>query len=93
MAHKRTGGITKNGRDSKSKRLGLKCYKHNIAHPGYILVRQRGTKYAAGKGTILAKDYSIHAVISGVITFKTVRAKKTISVIASNESRTRTCEL
>ncbi|AHL30894.1 MAG: putative 50S ribosomal subunit protein L27 [Candidatus Hodgkinia cicadicola] len=81
MAHKRTGGTTKNGRDSKSKRLGLKCYKHNIAHPGFILIRQRGTKYLAGKGAFLAKDYTIHALISGVIVFTNIKNKKVINVI------------
>lgn len=81
MAHKRTAGTTKNGRDSKSKRLGLKCYKHNIAHPGFVLIRQRGTKYLAGKGASLAKDYTIHALISGVIVFTNVKNKKAINVL------------
>ncbi|ATW06053.1 50S ribosomal subunit protein L27 [Candidatus Hodgkinia cicadicola] len=93
MAHKRAGGTTKNGRDSKSKRLGLKCYKNNIAHPGFVLIRQRGTKYLAGKGAFLAKDYTIHALISGVIVFRTIKNKKVVSVINSNGSRIRTCDL
>ncbi|XXN13786.1 MAG: 50S ribosomal protein L27 [Candidatus Hodgkinia cicadicola] len=80
MAHKRTGGTTKNGRDSRSKRLGLKHYKANIARPGYVLVRQRGTKFVAGKGTFLAKDYTIHALSSGTITFRTIKNKKVISI-------------
>ncbi|AUG33785.1 50S ribosomal subunit protein L27 [Candidatus Hodgkinia cicadicola] len=87
MAHKRAGGTTKNGRDSKSKRLGLKCYKHNIAHPGYVLIRQRGTKYLAGKGAFLAKDYTIHALISGAVVFRTIKSKKIVSVISSQREQ------
>ncbi|ATY93444.1 50S ribosomal subunit protein L27 [Candidatus Hodgkinia cicadicola] len=83
MAHKRTGGTTKNGRDSNSKRLGIKSYKNNWARPGYILIRQRGTKWLAGKGTFLAKDHTIHSLVSGFITFKTVKKKKMITVVTT----------
>ncbi|XXM90134.1 50S ribosomal protein L27 [Candidatus Hodgkinia cicadicola] len=92
MAQKHTGGITKNGRDSQSKRLGLKQYKNNIVYPGYILLRQRGTKYLAGEGTSLAKDYSVHALIKGTVAFRTTNKKKTITV-TNNGNRTRTCDL
>ncbi|WGS83351.1 MAG: 50S ribosomal protein L27 [Candidatus Hodgkinia cicadicola] len=94
MAHKRTGGTTRNGRDSKSKTLGLKAYKNNTAHPGFVLIRQRGTKYHPGRGTALGKDHTIHAVVHGLILFKARPNKTTVSVkptSTANGSRNRTC--
>ncbi|XXM93640.1 50S ribosomal protein L27 [Candidatus Hodgkinia cicadicola] len=94
MAHKRTGGTTKNGRDSKSKRLGLKTYTNNTAHPGFVLIRQKGTKYHPGMGTALGKDHTIHAVVHGLISFKARMRNTTVSVkptSAFNGSRNRTC--
>ncbi|MGP1916596.1 MAG: 50S ribosomal protein L27 [Candidatus Hodgkinia cicadicola] len=69
MAHKRTGGACKNGRDSRSKRLGVKTYGRNLAKPGCILVRRRGPAWKAGKGATLAKDYTIVALVAGQVTF------------------------
>jgi large subunit ribosomal protein L27 len=70
MAHKKGQGSTENGRDSKSKRLGIKLYGGQVAKAGNIIVRQRGTKYHAGENAYLGKDYTIHAAIDGRIQFR-----------------------
>ncbi|MFP3037644.1 MAG: 50S ribosomal protein L27 [Candidatus Hodgkinia cicadicola] len=69
LAHKRTGGTCKNGRDSCSKRLGAKAYECNFVKPGCILMRQRGSTWKAGRGTTLAKDYTIMAATSGQVQY------------------------
>ncbi|MFP3039002.1 MAG: 50S ribosomal protein L27 [Candidatus Hodgkinia cicadicola] len=78
MAHKRTGGVCKNGRDSSSKRLGIKTYGSNIVKPGYILVRQRGAIWKGGDGVLTSKDYTIIAAIDGLVTF--LANKKVVTV-------------
>ena len=62
MAHKKGAGSTKNGRDSVSKRLGIKVYGNQIVKPGDIIVRQRGLKFKPGKGVLVGRDYTIYAV-------------------------------
>ncbi|MCB0662914.1 MAG: 50S ribosomal protein L27 [Saprospiraceae bacterium] len=69
MAHKKGMGSSDNGRDSKSKRLGVKMYGGQVAKAGNILVRQRGTKFHAGENVYLSKDFSIHAKIDGTVNF------------------------
>ncbi|CAJ1959055.1 unnamed protein product [Sphenostylis stenocarpa] len=69
-AHKKGAGSTKNGRDSQSKRLGVKIYGDQVAKPGSIIVRQRGTKFHAGKNVGLGKDYTIFSLIDGVVKFE-----------------------
>ncbi|XP_057458486.1 50S ribosomal protein L27, chloroplastic [Lotus japonicus] len=69
-AHKKGAGSTKNGRDSESKRLGVKIYGDQVAKPGSIIVRQRGTKFHAGKNVGLGKDYTIFSLIDGVVKFE-----------------------
>lgn len=69
-AHKKGAGSTKNGRDSQSKRLGVKIYGDQVAKPGAIIVRQRGTKFHAGKNVGLGKDYTIFSLIDGVVKFE-----------------------
>jgi large subunit ribosomal protein L27 len=69
MAHKKGEGKVKNGRDSHSKRLGLKIFGGDVANPGNIIARQRGTTYHPGKGVMLGKDHTIFAVVAGVVTF------------------------
>ncbi len=76
MAHKKAGGSTKNGRDSNSKRLGMKLYAGQAVKSGNIIVRQRGTKFFPGKNTRLGKDYTIFATADGVINFSEKRLKK-----------------
>lgn len=70
MAHKKGEGKVKNGRDSHSKRLGIKIYGGDVAIPGNIIVRQRGTNYHPGQGVMMGKDHTIFSVIEGVVTFK-----------------------
>ena len=69
MAHKKGEGKVKNGRDSHSKRLGIKLFGGEVAMPGNILVRQRGTNYHAGRGVEVGKDHTLFAVIEGKVKF------------------------
>lgn len=69
MAHKKGEGSTQNGRDSISKRLGVKLFGGQLARAGNIIVRQRGTKYHIGKNTYMGKDYTIHAKVDGIVEF------------------------
>ena len=69
MAHKKAGGSSKNGRDSESKRLGVKRYGGENVIPGNIIVRQRGTKFHPGTNVGLGKDYTIFATTEGQVTF------------------------
>nr|ARW64072.1 ribosomal protein L27 [Chondria sp. (in: red algae)] len=70
MAHKKGSGSTKNGRDSNSKRLGLKKYGGHLVKPGNIIVRQRGNKFKQGANVGQGKDYTIFALITGVVKFE-----------------------
>ncbi len=81
MAHKKGVGSSDNGRDSKSKRLGVKLYAGQHAVAGNILIRQRGTRYGAGVNTYYSKDYTVHAKIDGVVAFKKGKDDKTIIYI------------
>ncbi len=81
MAHKKGGGSSRNGRDSKSKRLGVKRFGGERVTSGSILVRQRGTKFKPGNNVGLGRDYTIFATIDGYVKFETIRDKrKQISV-------------
>ncbi|MBT3314125.1 MAG: 50S ribosomal protein L27 [Anaerolineae bacterium] len=81
MAHKTGGGSTSNGRDSKSKRLGVKRYAGEHVISGNILVRQRGTRIKPGKNVGLGKDHTIFAVIEGTVMFDITRGRKRINVV------------
>jgi large subunit ribosomal protein L27 len=84
MAHKKGGGSTSNGRDSNSKRLGVKRYGGEQVIPGNIIVRQRGTKFHPGSGVGIGRDHTIFAVTTGFVTFERIRGKrgrKQISVL------------
>ncbi|HMS51451.1 MAG: 50S ribosomal protein L27 [Sphingobacteriales bacterium] len=86
MAHKKGQGSTKNGRDSQSKRLGVKLYGGQVAIPGNIIVRQRGTKFHPGLNVGIGKDHTIFATAEGVVQFETKRNDRTyISVVAAAE--------
>ncbi len=76
MAHKKAGGSTSNGRDSISKRLGVKKFGGEIAIPGNILVRQRGTKFHAGNNVGMGKDHTLFALTEGKVTFAVKGALK-----------------
>ena len=82
MAHKKGKGSTKNGRDSQSKRLGVKRFGGESVSAGSILVRQRGTAFLPGKNTGLGKDHTIFATTNGTIEFSFAKKnKKMIHVI------------
>lgn len=82
MAHKKGKGSTKNGRDSQSKRLGVKCFGGQAVIPGNIIVRQRGTQFLPGDNVGMGKDYTIFAKESGQVQFTFVRKnKQKISVV------------
>ncbi|WCJ17938.1 50S ribosomal protein L27 chloroplastic [Euphorbia peplus] len=82
MAHKKGAGSTKNGRDSKGQRLGVKIYGDQVAKPGAIIVRQRGTKFHPGKNVGIGKDHTIFSLIDGLVKFEKFgpEHKKKISV-------------
>lgn len=83
MAHKKAGGSTRNGRDSESKRLGVKRFGGEQVRAGSILVRQRGTRFHAGVNVGLGRDHTLFAKADGRVTFqiKGERARKYISVL------------
>ena len=84
MAHKKGGGSTRNGRDSKAKRLGVKRYDTEVVTAGSILVRQRGTKIHPGNHVGMGRDHSIFSLVKGKVQFKTSKLNRTkISVIPS----------
>ncbi|MAB24593.1 50S ribosomal protein L27 [Pseudomonas neustonica] len=70
MAHKKAGGSTRNGRDSESKRLGVKMYGGQTIIPGNIIVRQRGTEFHPGKNVGMGKDHTLFAKAEGVVKFE-----------------------
>jgi len=82
MAHKKGVGSSKNGRESESKRLGVKIFGGQKAIAGNIIVRQRGTKHHPGKNTFMGKDHTIHAAIDGIVKFEKKKGGKSyISII------------
>jgi large subunit ribosomal protein L27 len=76
MAHKKGEGKVKNGRESESKRLGIKIYGGQKAIPGNIIVRQRGTKHHPGQNVGIGKDHTLFALTAGVVVFKKGRENK-----------------
>lgn len=81
MAHKKAGGSSRNGRDSESKRLGVKKFGGEHVIAGNILVRQRGTKFHAGRNVGMGTDHTLFAVVEGEVKFETKRnGRKFISV-------------
>ncbi|NOY16356.1 MAG: 50S ribosomal protein L27 [Gammaproteobacteria bacterium] len=84
MAHKKAGGSSRNGRDSESKRLGVKRYAGQRVLSGNILVRQRGTKFHPGKNVGKGKDDTLFATSDGVVQFaiKGPRKRRTVSILA-----------
>lgn len=83
MAHKKAGGSTNNGRDSESKRLGVKKYGDESVLAGNIIVRQRGTKFHSGTNTGLGKDHTIYAKADGKVKFevKGPKNRKFVSIV------------
>lgn len=82
MAHKKGVGSSKNGRESHSKRLGVKLFGGQVAKAGNILVRQRGTRHHPGAGVGLGKDHTLFALVDGTVTFtKKAEGKSFVSVL------------
>lgn len=81
MAHVKAGGTAAGNKDSVSKRLGVKVYGGQIAQPGSIIVRQKGTKVYPGTGVRIGRDYTIYSVTKGFVTFSQKMGKKIVSVL------------
>ncbi|MCJ7702368.1 MAG: 50S ribosomal protein L27 [Anaerolineales bacterium] len=82
MAHKKGGGSSRNGRDSESKRLGVKKYGGEMVTSGNIIIRQRGTKIKPGRNVGLGRDHTIFATIDGTVKFETIYGgRKRVSVL------------
>jgi large subunit ribosomal protein L27 len=87
MAHKKGGGSSTNGRDSHGQRLGIKRFGGQLVHGGSILIRQRGTRYKAGRNVGRAKDDSLFAMITGVVRFEDKgQMGRYISVLPAEEA-------
>lgn len=87
MAHKKAGGSSRNGRDSAGRRLGVKLYGGQLAIPGNIILRQRGTKMWPGAGVGMGKDHTIFATAEGHVTFhKGLKGRTFISVLPAAEA-------
>jgi large subunit ribosomal protein L27 len=87
MAHKKGEGKVKNGRESESKRLGVKIYGGQAAIAGNIIVRQRGTKHHPGKNVGIGKDHTLFALTNGVVTFKKGKNDKSFVSIVPAEAQ------
>ncbi len=85
MAHKKAGGSTRNGRDSESKRLGVKCFGGEAVVAGNIIVRQRGTRFHAGPNVGCGKDHTLFAKADGVVQFivKGPKNRKFVQVLSA----------
>ncbi len=86
MAHKKGEGSVKNGRDSQSKRLGVKIYGGQPAVAGNIIIRQRGTQYHPGKNVGVGKDFTLFALTGGLVEFKKGRNERTTVSILPAEA-------
>ena len=84
MATKKGGGSTRNGRDSESKRLGVKCFGGEHVIPGNIIIRQRGTKYYPGENVGMGKDHTLFALTEGSVLFSKGRLNRTFVSVAGN---------
>jgi len=82
MAHKKGEGSVKNGRDSNSKRLGVKIFGGQPANNGNIIIRQRGTQFHPGKNVGVGKDFTLFALADGLVQFRKTREDKTIVSVA-----------
>lgn len=84
MAHKKAGGAAKNNRDSRSKRLGVKRFAGETVRAGTILVRQRGTRVAPGRNVGVGSDYTLFALVDGVVRYEPANklGKRRVSIYA-----------
>jgi large subunit ribosomal protein L27 len=86
MAHKKGAGSSRNGRESESKRLGVKIYGGQVAIAGNILVRQRGTTHHPGVNVGMGKDHTLFALVNGTVTFKKGRKNRSFVSVDSIEA-------
>jgi large subunit ribosomal protein L27 len=86
MAHKKGEGSVKNGRDSNSKRLGVKIFGGQPAITGNIILRQRGTEYHPGKNVGVGKDFTLFALTDGVVEFKKGKQNRTFVSVVGTEA-------
>lgn len=89
MAHKKAGGSTQNGRDSRGKRLGLKKYGGEFVRAGNILVRQRGNSFHAGKNVGVGGDYTLFALTDGTVSYKKGR-NRVVHVVPAEQANSET---
>ncbi|RCL01204.1 MAG: large subunit ribosomal protein L27 [Candidatus Tokpelaia sp. JSC085] len=86
MAHKKAGGSSRNGRDSESKRLGVKKFGGETVLPGHIIIRQRGTRWHPGKNVGMGKDHTLFALSTGTVLFGAkVHGRGYVSVLPSSK--------
>ena len=81
MAHKKGGGSTRNGRDSNSKRLGVKRYDNEVVRAGTIIVRQRGTRIHPGNNVGLGKDHTLFSLVDGSVKFEFARQGRKVASV------------
>ncbi|NPV08879.1 MAG: 50S ribosomal protein L27 [Anaerolineae bacterium] len=82
MAHKKGGGSSRNGRDTAGKRLGVKLFGGQLARPGAIIVRQRGTRFHPGRNVGMGRDYTLFALVEGAVQFEQKGSRQYVSVVA-----------
>ncbi len=86
MAHKKGAGSSRNGRESESKRLGVKIYGGQFTKAGNIIIRQRGTRHYPGQNVGMGKDHTLFALVDGKVEFKRKKGNKsTVNIVPSNE--------
>ena len=85
MEHKKGVGSSKNGRESESKRLGVKIFGGQTAKAGNIIIRQRGTRHNPGNNVYLGKDHTLHAKIDGIVDFNKKSNKSYVSILPIQE--------
>ena len=87
MAHKKSGGSSRNGRDSAGQRLGVKAFGGEVLHAGSIIVRQRGTKFHPGTNVGIGRDHTLFAKANGAVKFTTKRDDRTYVSIVETEAK------
>jgi len=88
MAHKKSGGSSRNGRDSAGQRLGVKAFGGEVLNAGQIIVRQRGTKFHPGTNVGIGRDHTLFAKAGGAVKFTTKQGDKTyVSIVAKAEAK------
>ena len=87
MAHKKAGGSSRNGRDSESKRLGVKRFGGQAVNAGTIIIRQRGTPTHAGRNVGIGKDHTLYALTDGIVEFRKKRNNRSfVSIVSTQEA-------